>query len=126
MARFSGRDRRAIVGSNGMKDETPGQDPEGVEDPRLASLDERLRTVQHAEKVRTQQVPVGVGMSGKGASQGNRVLSVLLGAPLGAALIGWLIDGWLGTSPVALLVMLFLGFGAAVSQVYRISKERVE
>jgi ATP synthase protein I len=50
----------------------------------------------------------------------------LLGAPLGAALIGWVIDRFAGTTPFGLLVMLFLGFGAAISQVLRISKERAE
>ena len=61
-----------------------------------------------------------------GAAQGQRVLSALLGAPLGAALIGWLIDRFAGTSPWGLLIMLFLGFGAAISQVMRISKEKAE
>jgi ATP synthase protein I len=103
----------------------PDQAPDGVEDPRLSSLDERLRKVREAETART--TPVGQpSMTGKGASQGQRVLSALIGAPLGAALIGWLADKWLGTSPAVMLVMLFLGFGAAVSQVIRISKEKAE
>ena len=103
----------------------PEQAPDGGEDPRLTSLDERLREAHHAEKARTagMQPP---GMTGKGSAQGQRVLSALLGAPLGAALIGWVIDRFAGTSPFGLLVMLFLGFGAAISQVLRISKERAE
>jgi F0F1-type ATP synthase assembly protein I len=36
------------------------------------------------------------------------------------------IDRFAGTTPFGLLVMLFLGFGAAISQVLRISKERAE
>ena len=103
----------------------PEQAPDGVEDPRLSSLDEQLRKVRKAETART--TPAGQpSMTGKGASQGQRVLSALIGAPLGGALIGWLADKWLETSPAGLLIMLFLGFGAAVSQVIRISKERAE
>ena len=45
---------------------------------------------------------------------------------LGAMLIGWLIDRWFGTAPAGLLVMLFLGIGAAFTQIIRISKERAE
>lgn len=99
--------------------------PDGVEDPRLKSIDERLREAQHTEKARTaiSQQP---GMTGKGSAQGQRVLSALIGAPLGAALIGWVIDRFAGTTPFWLLVMLFLGFGAAISQVIRISKEHAE
>ena len=104
----------------------PDQAPNGTEDPRLASLDEQLRKVQHAEKERTTPRNSPAALSGKGAGQGQRVLSTLLGAPLGAALIGWVIDRFAGTAPAGLLIMLFLGFGAAISQVIRISKESAE
>jgi ATP synthase protein I len=108
-----------------MTTNDPEQAPDGIEDPRLASLDERLREAHQTEKARTATLNVP-GMTGKGSSQGQRVLSALIGAPLGAALIGWVIDRFAGTSPFGLLVMLFLGFGAAISQVIRISKERPE
>ena len=108
-----------------MTSNEPEKDPDGVEDPRLASIDARLREVHHAEKVRTASIQTP-GMVGKGSAQGHRVLSALIGAPLGAALIGWVIDRFAGTSPIGLLVMLFLGFGAAISQVLRISRERAE
>ncbi len=104
----------------------PEQAPEGGEDPRLASLDERLKAAHHAEAERTAPAGQSAAFTGKGASQGQRVLSTLIGAPLGAMLIGWLIDGWLGTKPVGLLVMLFFGIGAAFTQIWRISKERAE
>ena len=109
-----------------MGTDNSGQDPKSGEDPRLASLDVRLRVVQAAEKVRTDNVPIGLGMTGKGSSQGNRILSVLIGFPFGAALIGWLFDKLFKTSPAIMLVMLFLGFGAAMYQVFRISQERPE
>lgn len=112
-----------------MTNERPAKstetNPDAGEDPRLTSLDERLRAAHHAEQVRTARARQP-GMTGTGSAQGQRVLSALIGAPLGAALIGWVIDRLAGTSPFGLLVMLFLGFGAAISQVYRISKERAE
>jgi ATP synthase protein I len=104
----------------------PEEVPEGGEDPRLSSLDERLRAAHHAEAERTSPKGQAPAFTGKGASQGQRVLSTLVGAPLGAMLIGWLIDRWFGTGPAGLLVMLFLGIGAAFSQIIRISKEKAE
>jgi ATP synthase protein I len=109
-----------------MNSESSGQDRNDLEDPRITALNKRLREVQKAEKVRTEQAPIGIGLTGKGSSQGNRVLSVLIGFPFGSALIGWLFDRLFKTSPAIMLVMLFLGFGAAIYQVYRISKERAE
>ena len=109
-----------------MTSTDPEQAPDGDEDPRLASLDERLREVRRIEVERKAPVGQSSALTGKGAAQGQRILSTLFGAPLGAALIGWAIDRLAGTAPVGLLVMLFLGFGAAISQVIRISKERAE
>lgn len=100
--------------------------PEGGEDPRLASLDERLRQAHRTEADRTQPKGGANPFTGKGATQGNRVLSTLVGAPLGAMLIGWLIDRWLGFAPWAMLTMLFLGIISAFVQIWRISQERAE
>ncbi len=104
--------------------EVPGEG----EDPRLASLDDRLKATHRAEAERTalSEVTSGAAFTGKGASQGNRVLSTLIGAPLGAMLIGWMIDRWLGTTPKAMLAMLFLGIISAFVQIWRISQERAE
>ena len=99
----------------------PGQDPIG-EDPRLAALDERLKSAHQAEQVRTGQAR----RPAKGYSQGNRVLADLIAGIVGGGLIGWLLDRLLGTSPWLLLVMLFLGIGVAFWKIVRISNERPE
>jgi ATP synthase protein I len=103
-------------------DEAPGDDA----DPRLSSLDERLKSAHRTEAERTAPKGASDAFTGKGVSQGNRVLSTLIGAPLGAMLIGWLTDRWLGTTPKAMLAMLFLGIGSAFVQIWRISQERPE
>jgi ATP synthase protein I len=105
-----------------METDEPGQDPGGNQDPRLTSLDERLRQAHHADAVRTGKTR---GTS-KGYSQGNRVLAELIGGLVGGALIGWLIDRWLGSSPWALLVLVFLGIAVAFRNIIRISNERPE
>jgi ATP synthase protein I len=100
----------------------PGQDPIG-EDARLTALDQRLKAAQDAEAVRTgtkQRKP------GKGYSQGNRVLAELIAGIAGGALIGWLADRLLGTSPFGLLVLMFLGIAVAFRNIIRISAERPE
>jgi len=105
-----------------METEEPGQDPGGVHDPRLASLDDRLKQAHHAEAVRTGKTKP----KSKGYSQGNRVLAELIGGLVGGALIGWLIDRWFSTSPWGLLVLVFLGIAVAFRNIIRISNERPE
>jgi len=105
----------------GMTGNEPGQDPESVGDQRLKSLDERLQAVQQAEQVRTgtkQRKP------DKGYSQGNRVLAELIAGLAGGALIGWVVDRWLGTLPGFLFAFMFLGTAVAFRNIIRISQER--
>jgi ATP synthase protein I len=37
--------------------------------------------------------------------------------------IGWLLDGWLGTKPLFMIVLMILGMGAGILNVVRASKE---
>lgn len=108
-----------------MVEDEPGQDFHGVEDPRLHSLDERLRLARGQEAARTGQ-GTGQPTPERGYSQGNRVISTLIGSLVGSALIGWVVDRFVGTAPWGLIVMLFLGIGVAFRQIIRISGERPE
>ena len=105
------------------------QDPNdvpGAEGPELNSLEARLEKARQVEAKRTAEPKAPMGMSGKGSQQGQRVLSILLGYPLGGGVIGWLIDRWTGKPPWAMLALLFLAFAAACYQVFKVSGERPE
>lgn len=103
-----------------MQENEPWQDPGLPEDARLTSLDKRLKQAQAQEAARTGTKDT---TSSRGRSQGMRILSDLIGIPLGSALFGWLIDGWAGTGPWVMLAMMFLGFGIAIRNVLWISKQ---
>lgn len=103
-----------------MAENEPGLDPI-PEDARLNSLDERLRRARTEEAVRSGEA------RGKGDDDyrlGNRVLAELIGGMAGGALIGWVLDSFLGTSPWLLLVLLFLGTAVAFRNIIRISNQR--
>ena len=102
-----------------MAEDEPRQDPKLPPDARLDSLDERLREAQAAEAARTggtRRAPQ------TGQAQGMRILSVMVSYPLGSALIGWVIDRLAGTQGIW-VAMLFLGFGVAMWEVWKISKQ---
>lgn len=105
-----------------MTTENPNEAPDGVEDPRLTSLDARLDAAQRAEAKRTH-APDAPFIGGKGLAQGNRVVSVMLGYPFGGGVIGWFLDSLFHTRPWIMLVLLFLGFAAGCREIMRISKE---
>lgn len=106
-----------------MAENEPGRDVHGNEDPRLTALDEQLKVARDREALRTGQKPVDAD---RGYSQGNRVLAALIGSLIGSALIGWVLDRLIGTSPWLLLVSLFLGIGVAFRSIMKISGERPE
>jgi len=89
-----------------MADDQTEQGPQSPQDARLDSLEERLGKVQAREAERT-----GRALKPADASEqlGQRVISTLLGGLLGGALIGWLLDKWLGTGHLLLVVMMVLG-----------------
>ena len=105
-----------------MAEDEPWQDPKSPQDARLASLDERLARAQAEEAKRTGSARRA---SPRGQAQGMRILSVLIAYPLGCALIGYAIDRMAGTGGIW-VAMLFVGFGLAMWEVWKRSKQRPE
>ena len=101
------------------EDETDPTPPD--RDARFSSLDARLKHAQAEEADRT-------GANRKPADRneqlGSRVLSYLIGGLGGGALIGWVLDRWFGTSPLFLLLLMFLGTAAGFRNIIRISSKR--
>ena len=91
-----------------------------ADDSQTDSLDARIARARGGD-VRPAARPVD-----KGYKQGSRVLAELIGAPAGAALIGWLFDRWFGTFPWVMLGLLALGIVVAFRNIYRISQEKPE
>jgi ATP synthase protein I len=103
-----------------MTEDESGQDPKSPQDARLTSLDERLRKAQAGEAGRTGKQAGGATPYYR--SQGYRVLSVLVSYPFGSAMIGLVIDHFAQTRGIW-VAMLFLGFGIAIWEVWKISKQ---
>lgn len=105
-----------------MTDEPTARDPV-AEDPRIGSLDERLKAAQEREEERNRPSG-GAGATDANYRLGSRVLSELIGGIGGGALVGWVIDRFAGTSPWGLLVLMFLGIIVAFRSIIRISSRR--
>jgi ATP synthase protein I len=99
-----------------------GQDPQSAKDARLESLDQRLDRIKADE---TMQAEGRLTAESQRVirSAGMRILSVLIGYPLGGALIGWAVDQYAGTLPWSTLGFMFLGFGLAFREVLRTAKQ---
>ncbi len=103
-----------------MAESEPRQVSDSPEDARLTSLDQRLKQAQAEGAARTG------GQESRATpyyrSQGYRVLSVLISYPFGSAMIGFAIDYFAQTRGIW-VIMLFLGFGVAIWEIWKISKQ---
>lgn len=83
---------------------------------RLQRLGDRLakssRTPEQSEVPRPTTDPSAL-------ARGFRLSTELVAGVLVGALIGWLLDRWLGSTPWGLIVFLLLGFTAGVLNVMR-------
>jgi len=83
---------------------------------RLQRLGDRLaksgRTPEQSEAPRPTTDPSAL-------ARGFRLSTELVAGVLVGALIGWLLDRWLGSTPWGLIVFLLLGFTAGVLNVMR-------
>ncbi|VXC81202.1 AtpZ/AtpI family protein [Sphingomonas sp. AX6] len=103
-----------------MAEQEPGLDPL-PEDARITSLNQRLDKAKTDEAIRSGRA------RDKGQDDerlGQRVLAELIGGMVGGALIGWVLDRFLGTSPWLLLTLLGLGIASAFRNIIRLSNKR--
>jgi ATP synthase protein I len=101
-----------------MTEDEPGQDHQ---DSRLDALERKLRQAERDEAVRTGRERKPVDESYR---MGNQVLSYLIGGLAGGALIGWVLDRLLGTSPGFLIALTLLGVAAGFWNIIKISNRR--
>ena len=87
-------------------------------DKRLKDIERRINAMQQ-EKQKGDQPSRSALPKGMGAIMG-RVATELVAGVIVGAFIGWVLDNWLGTSPLFLLVLFFLGAITGMLNVWRI------
>jgi ATP synthase protein I len=103
-------------GTRGKGDRKEPPDDEAALSARLQRLGERLkdtsRPSENAAGPRQTADPSAM-------ARGFRMSTELVAGVVVGAIIGWLLDRWLGISPWGLIVFLLLGFAAGVLNVMR-------
>jgi len=97
------------------------QDPES--DGRLADIERRIAAMQDRQNQADRKVEKSGLPAGVGAIMGRVATELVAGVIVGSA-IGWGLDQWLGTSPLFLVLMFFLGAMAGMLNVWRMFSGR--
>jgi len=103
-------------GTRGKGDRNEPPDDEAALSARLQRLGKRIAQAdpptEHDSGPRQTADPSAI-------ARGFRLSTELVAGVLVGAVIGWLLDRWLGISPWGLIVFLLLGFAAGVLNVMR-------
>ena len=99
-----------------QQDNANQPDEEAALSARLKRLGDRLNEVSRAPEPESS---ARQSTDFSGFARGFRLSSELVAGVAVGALIGWLIDRWLGISPWGLVVFLLLGFAAGILNVMR-------
>jgi ATP synthase protein I len=103
-------------GTRGKDNRKEPPDDEAALSARLQRLGERLADVSRpSENGASPRSTVDASAF----ARGFRLSTELVAGVVVGALIGWLLDRWLGISPWGLIVFLLLGFAAGVLNVMR-------
>ena len=96
-----------------MAEDEATEVPKLPPDARLESLDQRLDRLQQAEAKRT-----GNEQPDRVRQFGQRLAGQMIGAPAGGFLFGWGLDTLFKTKPFFMIVLMFVGFGVGIRNVY--------
>lgn len=94
------------------------QDPNEVSD-----FEARLKAARDKAEGNSGQTPSRFQYESSSLGLGFRLsIELMVGLVVGLG-IGWLLDGWLGTKPLFMIVLMFVGLGAGILNVVRASKQ---
>ena len=103
-------------GTRGPDDRNEPPDDEAALSARLQRLGRRLAKANRPSENGSGPPPT---TDPSAIARGFRLSTELVAGVLVGAAIGWLLDRWLGISPLGLIVFLLLGFAAGVLNVMR-------
>ncbi len=100
----------------------PEDGDDAAQRARLKDLSSALDAQRKASAPRSEPAgassPSGIGQA---VNLGFRVMTEFVASVVVGAVIGWAIDHWLGSSPVALILFIGLGTAAGFWSVYRMA-----
>jgi ATP synthase protein I len=93
-----------------------------TEDESLSALRQRLNDAESARKKTGMKANHHARLPAEALALTGRIATeIVVGVIVGGGM-GWVLDNWLGTSPLLMIVLFFLGAGAGMMNIWRMAK----
>ena len=113
VAAISGKSSRQSEGANNASLKSSGE-----------SLDKLRQRIDAAEdeQERKQQLNKRAGLPAEAAALIGRVATEMVAGLAVGGFLGWMLDHLLGTTPIFMIVLFFMGAGAGMMNIWRMAK----
>lgn len=92
-----------------------------AEDKSLSAIRQRLKDAEDAKKGRGKHAHDRAKLPTEALALASRMATEIVAGVVVGGGIGWLLDGWLGTTPLLMIVFFFLGAGAGMMNIWRMA-----
>jgi ATP synthase protein I len=87
----------------------------------LSSLKQRIDEAEDARKVAKNRVSSRAHLPANAMALVGRIAVEMVAGICVGGFIGWLLDKWLGTTPLMMIILFFLGAGAGMMNIWRMA-----
>ncbi|MCE2516299.1 MAG: AtpZ/AtpI family protein [Alphaproteobacteria bacterium] len=92
-----------------------------TDDESLTALQQRIKTADDARKNAGKKADNRAKLPAEAMALVGRIATEMVAGVAVGGFIGWLLDSWLGTSPLLMIVFFFLGAGAGMMNIWRMA-----
>lgn len=89
--------------------------------PSLSALQERIHNAEDARKRAGDKSATRAHLPADAMALVGRIATEMVAGIAVGGFLGWLLDTWLGTSPLFMIVLFFLGAGAGMMNIWRMA-----
>jgi ATP synthase protein I len=87
----------------------------------LSSLKQRIDEAEDARKMAEDRTSSRAHLPADAMALVGRIATEMVAGIVVGGFIGWLLDKWLGTAPLLMIVLFFLGAGAGMMNIWRMA-----
>lgn len=92
-----------------------------TEDKSLSALKQRIKDADDARDDAGKKAQNRARLPADAMALVGRIATELVAGVAVGGFVGWLLDSWLGTSPLLMIVLFFLGAGAGMMNIWRMA-----